>query len=103
MGLLLLRWVWRECENEVCWEWVTHHVPARFPQLWGILFININYQLPIIHLGLAGSTNLQAKIPLIISSLKFTAPELLFTLWEVHITHVCVISGWAVVHAGKIV
>lgn len=61
------------------------------------------HQLPIIHLGLAGPTNLQAKIPLIISSLKFTAPELLFTLREVHITHVCVISGWAVVHAGKIV
>ena len=24
-----------ECESEVCWEWVTHHVPARFPQLGG--------------------------------------------------------------------
>ena len=47
MGLLLLRWVRRERGSEVCWEWVTNHVPARFPQLWGILFININYQLPI--------------------------------------------------------
>ena len=66
-------------------------------------YIVHKYQLPIIHLGLAGSTNLQAKIPLIISSLKFTAPELLFTLREVHITQVFVISGWVVVHAGKIV
>ena len=47
MGLLLLRWVWSECESEVCWEWVTHHMPARFPQLGGILFTNINYQLSI--------------------------------------------------------
>lgn len=46
-GLSLPRWAWRECGNEVCWERVSHHVPARFPQLWRVLFININYQLSI--------------------------------------------------------
>lgn len=89
----------RSLKREACCERMTRPVPTRFPQLWRGLLVNINYQFSIWVQQVPGVYK-QNSFNNFISGIHWEV-ELLFTLQEVQIMSVCVISGWVVVHAGK--